>query len=1343
MEEPKALPNGHSDSHAEDKPDKKEIDEVEPTMKDDKKTDPKKTKSDSDEASNSPTKSKNNELEKASKNQSFENALKQIEKSAIKKKIPQKIVKRSPRISRNKEPPEKSDEPKSEDKGEKKSDDKPSENASNEEEKGSKEADEAKKEVNEVSKVSTSKKETKKEDAIDDVKKSKAKSKDSKEQIKSTGDPDADFLGFEDPKKTNYSSNRDKLKKMIDELTSSTPGSSRSRRSTAVRSDSVKSDNAKQVEAETPKATTSASSAAVKTEPEPEAAAVAEESRSRRTARPSLAAQSERKPSPTVKRNFDVTLPQYLKPFEYGWKRELAYRNNTETVSKRMADVFYYTPLGKKIRSIGAVSDYLLGTDLTLENFTFVTKSMNLNDPNKETIRDPRTNKGERPPPVIPPPTPVTTRKSSLLSKANAAESAENAEESPKTSSLSTPKISLKSFRPSPKIKGGKTPVPEKKAKKGSSDDSDNDKDELEMGMLPPLWHESIRPDWSANGSTTLNTKSGGGGGGGGEEGVDKVEVCSIRCPRMRGQVPTLACVTCLCLYHPECVNVRRTINNYVCKNCQDTNKPTKMPGPPPIHSSPPPLVPINSSQPDLSQSEASSAPATPQLQRLLDGKSVAKPQPKIVGGVTTWLPPSSMIQLTTKSTTTKSISNSSQVATVESSTPSNAQTLWQMNGKRFLYVPKHNVLSVSQADTQKQQVAQTQSGNLVSTGCVSVPSLIQNSMQSSFLASPAVSHALIVSDTANPSPTSGVLLVPCITASSSSTSSSSAPNERILLVNGGGGLPAGNFLISNLNAQQPPQQQPQTQPQAPANQPEKIGGKRPLEADKPETEAATAGDSSQPVAKRIKTEPDEEPADAAEPVASPTVPTASPTVPADPTPDKMAPESSRSVPDTLPISRPVPIASSSVSVNKDFFMNNVSAIYHALLNSFQYLKVQELLRAARVCHMWRDVAMNRSLWHVVRLKNSRVRDWEGLGAALRQTGARHLDLRKMLMPPADGGEGGSGGGDAVADMWQRYASAIDRVTSLARIDLCRCPATAVQRSASANHRLQYLSALAIKSSSLDASAFENCRNMTELRLKSSEKNGLVLENLSALKHLTKMKHLSLTTMKSFSEGLAEALENMKDLETLELGECSELTSSVATRALPKLKRLQRLRLEKGQGAACPTLAILESVKDLKSLVQLELINFDIKAGFDTTIAKCSNLRTLLIIPTYVTQSATTNHLVMEGVSKLSKTLTLFVWGITLELLRVTDLFIDQWEGQKGAAKSANQKKGAGDSIPILKPITETSSYTGAPSQVDILQLPKLHKVLTSLLKTTKVKILKVPFSATWRQTVSGPAHIH
>lgn len=154
----------------------------------------------------------------------------------------------------------------------------------------------------------------------------------------------------------------------------------------------------------------------------------------------------------------------------------------------------------------------------------------------------------------------------------------------------------------------------------------------------------------------------------------------------------------------------------------------------------------------------------------------------------------------------------------------------------------------------------------------------------------------------------------------------------------------------------------------------------------------------------------------------------------------------------------------------------------------------------------------------------------------------------------------------------------------------------------------------------------------------------------------------------------------------------------------------------------------------------------------------------ILLIRIFELQSATTNHVVMGGVSKLSQTLTYFIWGLTLELLRVTDLFIDQVEGQKngGAGKGgsvpAMKKPGAGDSIPILKPLSEcnTSSGSDVPdeevthllgretnrdekntSQVDILALPKLQKVLSTLLPNTKIKILKVPFSATWRQTVT------
>lgn len=59
------------------------------------------------------------------------------------------------------------------------------------------------------------------------------------------------------------------------------------------------------------------------------------------------------------------------------------------------------------------------------------------------------------------------------------------------------------------------------------------------------------------------------------------------------------------------------------------------------------------------------------------------------------------------------------------------------------------------------------------------------------------------------------------------------------------------------------------------------------------------------------------------------------------------------------------------------YFMMNVCAGYSSLLHVFQYLKVQELLRAARVCRMWRDMASHPSLvsiqkytfflnWHVL-----------------------------------------------------------------------------------------------------------------------------------------------------------------------------------------------------------------------------------------------------------------------------------------------------------------------------------------------------------------------------------------
>lgn len=169
-----------------------------------------------------------------------------------------------------------------------------------------------------------------------------------------------------------------------------------------------------------------------------------------------------------------------------------------------------------------------------------------------------------------------------------------------------------------------------------------------------------------------------------------------------------------------------------------------------------------------------------------------------------------------------------------------------------------------------------------------------------------------------------------------------------------------------------------------------------------------------------------------------------------------------------------------------------------------------------------------------------------------------------------------------------------------------------------------------------------------------------------------------MTSIKDLGKKNLEIIQTFENLEILQLGDCSDFPDKFGTEVLIKLKKLERLRLEKGQGTCC-TFDILEGISKLDNLVQLELVNFDVKNGFDKCLANCKNIKKLLIIPTYISQSATTNNMVLGGVTELSENLTIFVWGVTLELLRVTELFVDQ----------CNQvnKQASGDSIPVLKPV--------------------------------------------------------
>ncbi|XP_058128432.1 uncharacterized protein LOC131270476 isoform X2 [Anopheles coustani] len=404
-------------------------------------------------------------------------------------------------------------------------------------------------------------------------------------------------------------------------------------------------------------------------------------------------------------------------------------------------------------------------------------------------------------------------------------------------------------------------------------------------------------------------------------------------------------------------------------------------------------------------------------------------------------------------------------------------------------------------------------------------------------------------------------------------------------------------------------------------------------------------------------------------------------------------------------------------------FLAEVSAGYNCLMHVFDYLKVQELLRASSVCRMWNHVGNHPRFWKTVRMKNSYVKDWAGMIAKLRKNDTRHLDLRKVL---------NAGSND---EMWQRFIEHIGQADKIDTIDLCRCSSSVVGSLLQSNPNLRVVNALAIKNDPIDFENFEHGVHLEELRLKSSAAISLDgdLHQLGALRQL---KHLSLTSIAKLGSTSIDALGSLVLLESLELGECTEIGVNLAT-VLPSLTALKRLRLEKGQ-ENFDMFSVFQGISSVSSLRQLELINCDIKTGFDKYFAVCSNLKRLLLIPTYVSQSAATNRMILKGLMKLNQTLETVVWAITVELLRVTELYID--------ANIEDAQSQLGGSIPILKPvpgsdepveIASASSQPDLPEEVEIVPLKKVQSILDRRVPNTKVQILKIPFGNTWKQTMS------
>ncbi|KAJ3659214.1 hypothetical protein Zmor_010915 [Zophobas morio] len=921
--------------------------------------------------------------------------------------------------------------------------------------------------------------------------------------------------------------------------------------------------------------------------------------------------------SPAAKRlkySTDVTDPKYRKPFVYGWKRELVYRATSDNPNKRNGDIYYYTPTGKKVRSMREVSENLKNKELALENFTFFKEPLGLDDPEKEIIRDakawnkkvmPKT--GSKTPRVLSPK--VNSPKVSSTPKATKITSPKVAPTPAETSvepATTRTKASTRSFE---NLKVKLPPSKSKAEKKAKVE-----KEPMEVDSPPTKRAANKKTPAKVTPNVEMEGKP--------------CQPCSIRCQGVLGMVPTLQCRLCLCLYHYECVGLSPhvQIQEYVCKNCRlehGQNVATS------ASIVLPPLTPINTLKsmttqstvlptlqripPDSPQPEATTPGGVPNMPRLLPLPKVAKDAPpplkptknnpqnitetkSLVGSVTSWLPHSSTIQ----------VDNMQRNKENEPAEAPRPQYVEYLAGRKFLIIPKHNVVSVSPTSVPSKQ------------------------KQLNFIENDCVSNDEVKDELSSPKRVQ------------------SGTTERTDSVVG-----ATDEVVTDRSEENR------------------------ADEDRPETVES-------PRAKRRA-------------VRS----------------NNVVSNDKHEEPKFM-----------------DSYLQNLSYGYNTLLYVFQYLKVQDLLRAGCVCTMWRDIASHPSLWRTVRMKNSQVHSFEGLANSLQKHGTVHLDLRKMLLP--------TNGGD---DIWPEFSKAIQKVQTLRKIELCRCPASVVEQLAVTNKDLEVINAVTIKCESMSLDMLSSLKNLKELRLKST--SGLTLSSdITSLKELTNLTHLSLTSIKDLNKMNLQVIAALKSLESLDLGECSDFPANFGEDILTKLKNLEKLRLEKGQGN-CHTFEILDAVKQMPHLEQLELVNFDIKSGFDVALGGCRNIRKLLIIPTYISQSATTNHMVLGGVLRLQSTLSHFVWGVTLELLRVTELFVDQCEDPDKKEKKDKKPVGNGDSIPVLKPVplitdkNDTIPPAHDPPQVEILPLPNLQKLLLQSLPTTRVKILKIPFHATWRQSIT------
>ncbi|VVC35284.1 unnamed protein product [Cinara cedri] len=200
---------------------------------------------------------------------------------------------------------------------------------------------------------------------------------------------------------------------------------------------------------------------------------------------------------------------------------------------------------------------------------------------------------------------------------------------------------------------------------------------------------------------------------------------------------------------------------------------------------------------------------------------------------------------------------------------------------------------------------------------------------------------------------------------------------------------------------------------------------------------------------------------------------------------------------------------------------------------------------------------------------------------------------------------------------------------------------------------------------------------------------------------------------------------------------------------LKKITNLRSLRLEN-----CYTRFLsknLGAIRSMKNLKKLELINAEITDFVAIELRKCHGITALLIIPLFEEKCAHMNNLIIDCLLKLKNTLTHFVWGITLQYLRISDIFIQNYQkslSDLGYSSNLSEKLEPLDNMAVYRTTkiklqselskvnqSKLSNPLGTESpendygyklSLDTVSVSELKHCLKSIFGNTKVKIIKI-----------------